>query len=34
MIKAIIFDIYGTLIDIETDEGEDSKLWKELLVPM
>jgi FMN phosphatase YigB (HAD superfamily) len=33
MIRSIIFDIYGTLIDIKSDETIDNPLWKNLLKP-
>ena len=33
MIRSIIFDIYGTLIDIKNDETIENLLWADLLKP-
>lgn len=30
-IRAVLFDVYGTLVDVTTDESADSRVWHELL---
>lgn len=32
-LEAVLFDVYGTLLDVTTDESADSRLWRDLLAP-